>query len=108
MGSWWFTTTEEISEAFSILSLSAFREMREKATELDMLRASIKDLLDACVELLIVASLRGDNYLPHPSADNCQWTARMQTAWDELYQIVEMLSPDKVETGIIIGRRHER
>ena len=62
---------------------------------------------DAAIELLVVASLRGDNELPHPSADSKHWTARTQTAWDELYQIVEMLSPVKVEEGIIMGRKHE-
>lgn len=35
-------------------------------------------------ELFEVAELRGDNDLPHPSDDPKLWTARMQTAWDEI------------------------
>jgi hypothetical protein len=35
-------------------------------------------------ELLEVADLRGDADLPRPEDDNKLWTARMQTAWDEL------------------------
>ena len=38
----------------------------------------------AATELLEVADLRGDSDLPHPSNDNNFWTARMQTAWDDL------------------------
>jgi hypothetical protein len=41
-------------------------------------------LRDAAEELLTVADLRGDSDLPHPADDEKHWTARMQTAWDDL------------------------
>ncbi len=41
-------------------------------------------LRTASAELLEVADLRGDADLPHPEDDAKLWTARMQTAWDEL------------------------
>ncbi len=41
-------------------------------------------LRTASAELLEVADLRGDAALPHPEDDAKLWTARMQTAWDEL------------------------
>ena len=43
-----------------------------------------KPLIEAAEELLEVAALRGDADLPHPADDPKLWTARMQTAWDEL------------------------
>lgn len=44
----------------------------------------MSDLHEAARELLTVARLRGDNVLPHPAVDTKGWTARMQTAWNEL------------------------
>jgi len=41
-------------------------------------------VLETAEELLEVADLRGDSELPHPSNDPKLWSARMQTAWDEL------------------------
>jgi len=41
-------------------------------------------LREAAEEVLEVADLRGDTTLPHPEDDPLTWTARMQTAWDEL------------------------
>ena len=46
--------------------------------------AEVNRLREAAEELLTVAELRGDSDLPHPSADDRLWTARMQTAWDAL------------------------
>ncbi|GEM_PF-3488726 len=43
-------------------------------------------VVEAAEELLEVANLRGDNELPHPADDPKLWTARAQTAWDELAQ----------------------
>jgi hypothetical protein len=45
---------------------------------------SDQGLRDAAEELLTVADLRGDSDLPHPADDEKHWTARMQTAWDDL------------------------
>ena len=41
-------------------------------------------VVEAARELLEVADLRGDSELSHPADDEKLWTARMQTAWDEL------------------------
>ena len=46
-------------------------------------------LKKATEELIEVASLRGDNELPHPANDHLLWTARMQDAWDTLADILE-------------------
>jgi hypothetical protein len=50
------------------------------------LRAERDRLREAAEELLAVARLRGDNRLPDPGDDEniFGWTARMQTAWDQL------------------------
>jgi len=56
-------------------------------TDLAQARADavvLRGVNDAADELLEVASLRGDNELPHPADDPKLWTARMQDAWDEL------------------------
>lgn len=49
----------------------------------------LRVIADAAEEVLEVADARGDTDLPHPAAaaesgDPRHWTARMQTAWDEL------------------------
>lgn len=54
------------------------------ADERDTLRVERDGLREAAAELLEVAVLRGDNELPHPADEDKLWTARMQTAWDEL------------------------
>lgn len=47
------------------------------------------NLLDAAIELLIVAKMRGDNKLPaNPANDIRLWTVRMQNAWDDLDYII--------------------
>lgn len=46
-------------------------------------------LKEAARELLEVASLRGDNDLPHPADDPKLWTARMADAWAELEAAVD-------------------
>ena len=44
----------------------------------------LEAVFNAAKELLEVADLRGDSSLPHPANDPKLWTARMQTAWDDL------------------------
>ena len=44
--------------------------------------ARVKRLEAVLRELVEVATLRGDNDLPHPMNDPKLWTARMQDAWD--------------------------
>ncbi len=45
---------------------------------------AVGKLVEALEELIEVADLRGDTELPHPSDSDEPWTARMQTAWDEI------------------------
>jgi len=45
-------------------------------------------LCEAAQELVEVADLRGDADLPHPSNDPKLWTARMQTAWDDIRKAI--------------------
>jgi len=53
---------------------------------------SIMRLKDAAHELLEVASLRGDNDLPHPADDPKLWSSRMANAWAELEEAVNEVS----------------
>ena len=55
---------------------------RAKALEAKLM--AMERLKAAVQELLEVARLRGDTDLPHPADDPKHWTARMQTAWDDL------------------------
>lgn len=52
--------------------------------------------LNAAVELLAVAEIRGDDELPHPWDDEKPWTARMQDAWLEFRKVVELARPGAV------------
>ena len=64
---------------------SAIHELGEAAFAcLPALLDRIEALEDAASELLETADLRGDADLPHPEDDPKLWTARMQTAWEEL------------------------
>ena len=56
-------------------------------------QGAVQELLEAATELLEVADLRGDSDLPHPSNDPYLWTARMQTAWDEIRAALAKLQP---------------
>ena len=52
----------------------------------------VKELREVLDELVEVATLRGDNDLPHPANDYLLWTARMQTAWEEAEAILSRLN----------------
>ena len=54
-------------------------------------------LLEAVQELLEVAALRGDSTLPAPEDDPKLWTARMQTAWDDVVAAVDHTPLTKAE-----------
>lgn len=59
------------------------------------LHNALPDLLavvEAAKELAEVARLRGDDELPHPANDTKLWTARMQTAWDEVHAALAKLT----------------
>ena len=60
------------------------KSFAEAQKELAEAKKDGERLRGAALELLLVAVLRGDNSLPHPEDDPLLWTARMQTAWDEL------------------------
>ncbi len=52
---------------------------------------SLRQVARAAGELDEVADHRGDNQLPHPEDDPLLWTARMQTAWDEIKEALDAL-----------------
>ena len=56
----------------------------------------LEELMDATIELLAVAEMRGDDELPHPADDPQLWTARMQDAWSDLRDHVESIRPDAI------------
>ena len=56
--------------------------VKKRVNEYPTLKAATEELIE-------VASLRGDNELPHPSDDPALWTARMQQAWDILANILD-------------------
>ncbi len=62
-------------------------------------------LRDAAEELLECADLRGDAYLPHPEDDPQFWSARMQTAWDELRVAVDTSPPDDQQGSLVRDHR---
>ena len=63
--------------------VEAYRAYRERRHRDDPSQPELT-VGQAAQELLEVADLRGDSELSHPADDEKLWTARMQTAWDEL------------------------
>jgi len=66
--------------------------------QIDYLEAQLAKqapLIEAAEELSYVAGLRGDDELPHPSNDSKMWTARMQTAWDDLRAALKLREEKK-------------
>ena len=59
-------------------------------------------LCDSVEELLEVARLRGDNELPHPENDPKLWTARMQTAWDDLQAAIDDARTALKQAGVMV------
>ena len=53
--------------------------------------ARLREALRGCVEVAGVARLREDDVLPKPEDDSKLWTARMQTAWDEVHAALAAL-----------------
>ena len=62
----------------------------------DLLRRleKLERVAEAAQELQEVAELRGDNVLPLPEDDPMLWTARMQTAWNEIEAALDTLDGD--------------
>jgi len=65
----------------------------------------VDQLENALLELVEIASLRGDNDLPHPADNPKLWTARMQDAWSEAEALVD---PDKLKLNLSVDRTVER
>ena len=65
-----------LPEAFSAV-VADLKVVRAKLGAMEKLRLAAEELLE-------VAELRGDNELLHPANDSKMWTARMQSAWDDL------------------------
>ena len=70
-----FATAEDYEVMEYIATLEA--QLAEREGEVEQLRWVANELIE-------VAELRGDNALPLPEDDPLLWTARMQTAWNEL------------------------
>jgi hypothetical protein len=64
-----------------------------------------QQLENILLELIEVASLRGDNDLPHPANDPKLWTARMQDAWSKAEALVD---PEKLNIALEVDRKVER
>ena len=62
----------------------ADREKRENMWVREITLPLLIEVAEAAVEVADVARLREDDVLPRPEDDPKLWTARMQTAWDEL------------------------
>ena len=62
----------------------ADREKHENAWVRDEALPALIAVAEAAVEVADVARLREDDVLPKPEDDPKLWTARMQTAWNEL------------------------
>ena len=69
----------------------ADREKHENAWVRDVALPDLIAVVEAARELAEVARLRGDDELPHPANDPKLWTARMQTAWDEVHAALAKL-----------------
>lgn len=65
-------------------------------------------ILDAAVELLAVARLRGDDDLPEPHNDPKLWTRRMQEAWSELDAAVGEAAPGSVDAEFACAKQQEK
>ena len=68
----------------------------------------LETLLDAAIELLAVAEIRGDDELPHPVDDPLMWTARMQDAWTDLREAVEYVKPYAINEEVSVLRTTEQ
>lgn len=93
--------TEMMADRCSSMSvaqgdLSLIARIREQQAEIDKLKSQpdVTRLVDCAKELIEVATLRGDNDLPHPSNDAKLWTARMQDAWNELESALAQFKSD--------------
>jgi chromosome segregation ATPase len=89
-GEYWKARAEkaeaELAQVNAALDLT-LRQVANLDRQIDSLEAELAKqapLIEAAEELSYVAGLRGDDELPHPSNDSKMWTARMQTAWDNL------------------------
>ena len=79
---WWHSRyTEKLNELGG-------EPLAEDTEALSVLRRA-EPVMAAVEELLEVADLRGDTDLPHPADDPKLWTARMQSAWDDLRAALE-------------------
>ena len=88
------TLGELLSEALGVVQsgeklLTAEWKLTQAIAMVVRLEGQRDALREAADELLEVADLRGDTNLPLPEDDEKLWTARMQTAWEELRAALE-------------------
>ena len=91
--------TREEYVASLALATASMKLGLDRRDDIDKLQAENAKLREALVELVEVAELRGDDDLPHPCQDPGLWTARMQTAWDEAHELVDMPARPKGGEG---------
>lgn len=60
----------------------------------------LEELVDAAIELVAVAYVRGDSELPHPADDPLLWTARCQDAWGDLVDVIDKVRPGELSKEI--------
>ena len=60
------------------------KDLLARNEELQREQEKMQAVVEAARELVEVASLRGDNELPHPSDDPKLWSGRMQDAWIDI------------------------
>lgn len=95
-----WNTAKEFEEGNNKANARLIAAAPETAAERDRLR-------DCLAELVEVATLRGDNDLPHPADDDILWTARMAEAWGEADALLEEVDVD-ISKAVTDSRRLEQ
>lgn len=86
-----YNTKDDAIKAWNTRAPS--KQLTTTATQqaLDTAVEALKEVLSRNAELQEVATLRGDNDLPHPANDSILWTARMSDAWDGLKESIGII-----------------
>lgn len=72
-----------LADIRAVLGVGEKPMLSELAGIVERIKRERDAAVEALGEIVEVATLRGDNDLPHPADDQKTWTARMQTAWDD-------------------------
>lgn len=96
-----------IGSIFLLISDVCMRKSHKILDKAEKIIEQQNDLLDAAIELIAVATMRGDNDLPHPSDDELLWTVRMQDAWIVLEDSIDSTRLEE-EVNIMTEQEHAR